>query len=239
MKRNIFWILATVLFIAVFAYFAAPLFKPPKQGNIETEPFWVVETSPQNPDYLKVFEITLNESELQDLIYILGNRLSLSLFVEGDQKSLEGYIRETHIGGLTARIPFTLQFDESEVSSLMPFLTASKMSTSKRQIYEIPEEYHGRFMQNKIENIAFIPMAVNLDETVILGRFGDHPIKLQEKDNGPYHYLYPEKGVDISLDAKGEYRAIVQYITPAKFDEKILKPLIENGAEERPLLELQ
>ncbi len=236
MKKNIIGIVGIIAFISLFAYFGQNLFMPPKQGNVDTEPFWIIETTPEK---LTVFNLTLNESSLEDALFILGNRLNLSIFQDAgtDQKQLEGYIRETHVGGLTARIPFTLKTSDTQLDEIMAFLTPSKKSTSKRTIYEIPEEFHPRFYDNIIETIAFIPMAVSLDEAVILGRFGDHPMKLQEKDQGAFHYLYPDKGVDISLDAKGEYQSVVQYITPNEFEEKILQPLQMNDAIEVPLLQ--
>ena len=233
MKKNILGILGVLVFISVFAYFGQNLFMPPKQGNVETEPFWIVEASPEK---LSVFNISLNESNLEELLFVLGNRLSLSIFEEGDQKQLEGYIRETHVGGLTARIPFTLQTTTAQLEEILPFLSPSKKSTSKRTIYEIPEEFHSRFYGNIIESIAFIPMAVSLDESVIIGRFGENPIKLQESNKGAFHYLYPEKGIDISLDSKGEYQSIVQYVLPKDFEEKVFQPLRDNGAEEVPIL---
>ena len=237
MKRNIIWILCVVIFISIFAYFAQTLFMPPNQGNADTKPFWVVETLPANPSALTVFDISLGESSLNDVIYVFGNRLSLSIFAEEDKApELEGYIRETHVGGITGRIPFNLAVTDAQIEALMPFLSPNKLSTTKRKIYDIPEEYHHRFYDNIVESIAFIPMAVNLDEGVIIGRFGDNPMKLQEANKGAFHYLYPEKGVDISLDAAGEYRSVVQYVTPADFAEKVLNPLLESGAEEVPLL---
>ena len=222
MKKNILGILGVLVFISVFAYFGQNLFMPPKQGNVETEPFWIVEASPEK---LSVFNISLNESNLEELLFVLGNRLSLSIFEEGDQKQLEGYIRETHVGGLTARIPFTLQTTTAQLEEILPFLSPSKKSTSKRTIYEIPEEFHSRFYGNIIESIAFIPMAVSLDESVIIGRFGENPIKLQESNKGAFHYLYPEKGIDISLDSKGEYQSIVQYVLPKDCNKNYIKTL--------------
>lgn len=234
MKKNIMGIIGIALFIGFFAYFGQNLFMPPKQGNVETEPFWVVETTPEK---LTVFNLTLNESSLEELLFVLGNRLSLSIFQDAGSthKQLEGYIRETHVGGLTARIPFTLSTTDAQLEEIMAFLTPSKKSTSKRTIYEISEEFHPRFYNNTIETIAFIPMAVSLDEAVILGRFGENPLKLQEPNNGPLHYLYPEKGVDISLDANGEYQSIVQYVAPHEFERKVLQPLRDNDAQEVPL----
>lgn len=223
MKRNLVWILSVILFITVFAYFAHPLFMPPKQGNVKTEPFWIVESS---PDRLSVFTLTLNESKLEELVFVLGNRLSLSIFIDKEGKQLEGYIRETHVGGITARIPFTLRTTPAQLEEIMPLLTPSKKSTTKRTIFEIPEEYHPRFYDNIVDTIAFIPMAVSLDDAVIRGRFGDNPTILKEETNGVIHYLYPEKGIDISLDATGEFRSIVQYVTPNEFEERIMTPLL-------------
>ncbi len=232
MKRNYWGIGAIVLFIAVFAYFAQPLFMPPAQGNVETEPFWVVETTPES---LSVFTLTLDDSTLDDLINVLGNRLDLSLFEENGEYQLEGYIRETHVGGITARIPFTLNVSPSQIDETLGLLEAGKKASDTKTVYEIPSDLHHRFYKNTVHSLAFIPMAVSLDETVVLGRFGNNPIKLQEELTGAIHYLYPEKGIDITIDQKGEYRSIVQYIAPNLFEERVLQPLYKNGVKELPL----
>lgn len=231
MKRSLS-ILGIVIFIAIFAYFAQPLFMPPAQSDRQTDPFWVIETTPNS---LTVFDLTLNQSSLRDLIDVLGNRLDLSVFEQNGEYQLEGYIRETFVGGLTARIPFTLQASQSELKALTDPLTPSKKSLSTHRIYEISEDQHPQFYDHIVQSLSFIPIAVTLDEAVILGRFGAHPLKLQEANNGIIHYLYPEKGVDILLDPKGEARAVVQYSTPDQFQTKVIDPLYENGATQLPV----
>lgn len=226
MKKNLLGILGTLIFITLFAYFARPLFTPQIESNMETEPFWVIEA---DQDRLSVFNLTLEESTLEELLFMLGNRLSLSIFEEEGEYQLEGYIRETLVGGLSARIPFTLEAEQSLLESISAELKPHKRSTSKRTIYEVPQDQHFHFMQNIVQSLAFIPMAVTLDESIVFHHFGTPSMKIEEAENSVIHYLYPEKGVDIALDPTKKRRSVVQYIVPKYFDQYVVQPLLDNG----------
>lgn len=229
MNKNFLGILGTLIFISLFVYFARPLFTPQIESNQQTAPFWVIEA---DEDYLSVFNLTLEESTLEELLFMLGNRLSLSIFEEDGEYQLEGYIRETLVGGLSGRIPFTLKADQALLKNVSDELKAHKRSTSKRKIYEVPQDQHFHFMQNIVQTIAFIPMAVTLDESIVLHHFGTPTMKIEEPENSVVHYLYPEKGIDIALDATKKRRSIVQYIVPKYFNDYIVTPLLNNGGKE-------
>jgi len=63
---------------------------------------------------------------------------------------------------------------------------------------------------------------VNLDETVILARFGEPENRI--KLPGVIHYLYPKKGLDISLHA--DSKEVLQYVMPEAFTQ-LTQPLQE------------
>ena len=75
-------------------------------------------------------------------------------------------------------------------------------------------------LQQSIVGITFIP-AVNLDEAVILARFGEPDQRIKQAE--VTHYLYPHKGLDIAQhDASKE---VLQYVPPAKF-QQLVEPLV-------------
>lgn len=71
-----------------------------------------------------------------------------------------------------------------------------------------------------ITSVSFIPSA-NLDEDIILSRFGQPAQRLRSNEHLE-HFLYPDKGLDLTLDGKG--KELLQYIAPAHFD-KLRQPL--------------
>ena len=70
-----------------------------------------------------------------------------------------------------------------------------------------------------IISLTFIP-AVNLDEEVIVARFGEPEKRIQL--SGVMHYLYPAKGLDIALHE--DSKEVLQYVSPEAF-QQLVKPL--------------
>lgn len=59
--------------------------------------------------------------------------------------------------------------------------------------------------------VSFIP-AANLDEEIILSRFGQ-PAQRVRSNGHLEHFLYPDKGLDLTLDSEG--KELLQYVVPA------------------------
>jgi hypothetical protein len=75
-------------------------------------------------------------------------------------------------------------------------------------------------LRSTVSSITFIP-AVNLDESVVLARFG--PVGEPVRQEGVTHYLYPAKGLDVAIydDAKD----VLQYVNPASF-KRLSAPIL-------------
>ena len=71
-----------------------------------------------------------------------------------------------------------------------------------------------------IQSIACLP-AVNLDQDIIIKRFGEADEVIQK--NGVTHYLYPAKGLDVILSEDG--KEILQYVAPSEF-KRLREPLL-------------
>ncbi len=70
--------------------------------------------------------------------------------------------------------------------------------------------------------IAFIP-AANLDEAIVLQRFGAPDERIRADENRE-HFLYRAKGLDVQLDAKG--KEVLQYVPPRDF-ARLRDPLVK------------
>jgi len=85
--------------------------------------------------------------------------------------------------------------------------------------YFLSEDDLSQVLDEVIVGLTFIP-AVNLDDKVILARFGvpDRLIQLA----GVTHFLYPTKGLDIALHENS--KEVLQYVLPADF-QQLVEPL--------------
>lgn len=229
-KKRLLPPLLGLIFTLTVAYLMLPVFDPNINSTIESDPFWVTELNEEGE--LTVFGLTLNHSTLEEATAVFGNRLSLSLFQQDDSMQLEGYFRETSVGSaqglaFTGRVALSLTLPEPITEEMLTQFERDKKSTSKRVIYNIPPHQHAHFFNHKIATLSFIPIAITLSEEDIIQRFGYPEKKMTEKGRDPViHYLYPSKGVDVALDAKGKFKTVIQYIEPKDFYQAIIEPIL-------------
>ncbi|WP_018122780.1 hypothetical protein [Wohlfahrtiimonas chitiniclastica] len=224
MKKETLFTFACIIFVAAFAYFGLPMFTP-RIANPSHEPFWSTSLSEQQD--LQVFDLTLNSSTLQDAIDRFGNRITLTLYETDQGDQVEGYFRETQVGPFVGRMAFTLNADPIHMDEVKEKAEAEKAPMSRHNSYKVPPELANLFKTDTLFSLAFIPTHVVLTPEDVKGRFGEPALIIEEtfegKNTGTQHFLYPEKGVDVSLDQ--EKRSIIQYISPRFFADKIIAPI--------------
>jgi hypothetical protein len=69
-----------------------------------------------------------------------------------------------------------------------------------------------------IGSINYIP-AANLDDELVLSRFGEPEQKIKEAATGVTHWIYPERGLSIGIDPDG--KEMLQYVPPRQIDRLI------------------
>lgn len=77
-------------------------------------------------------------------------------------------------------------------------------------------------LQAPVAVVSFIP-AAHLDEDIILSRFGA-PAQRVRSNGHLTHFLYPDKGLDLTLDSEG--KELLQYVAPVEFD-RLRQPLLQ------------
>ena len=98
-------------------------------------------------------------------------------------------------------------------------VTSEYMASGLAKKYTLSDKYRSQVLDEIITGLTFIP-AVNLDEEVILARFGvpDRRVEL----DGVTHFLYAAKGLDVVLH--DDSKEVIQYVSPASF-QQLIQPL--------------
>jgi len=217
------------IFFAVFALIAIFLAAYPfldATNNSETLSGLPWQIEMQADDSIKVFGLHIGVSHLSDAVAILGNDHELAIIsatsvVTGDDMgNLEMYYGHYQAGLLSGKL--VLQVDSSEQSIQRwreNAVKADYMASGRAKKHSLSPDDLPEVLNEVIIGITFIP-AVNLDEKVILERFGMPTQMIHAPE--VTHYLYPEKGLDVALYAKS--KEVLQYVAPVKF-QQLIEPL--------------
>lgn len=180
---------------------------------------WQIEVLPDGST--RVFGLHIGSSRLADAIEILGSDMELAIIAASDEVgNLEMYYGHYRAGLLSGKLVLQTDIDEKKIKNLRDNASKSEyMATGKAKKYMLSPDDLPMVLNEVIIGLTFIP-AVNLDEEVILARFGEADRRVQS--DGAVHYLYPEKGLDVVYHE--DSKEILQYVTPDAFTQ-LVQPL--------------
>lgn len=214
-----------LLFVAIVAaLLAAPLLlitddgKPVEQAA-EGLP-WQIEVLADG--YARVFGLTPGVSTLDAAHVRLGSDAQVALIVApGESGSVEAYFERVTAGFVTGKMILTLETTLAEREQMLKrAVKAEYMESTTRRITLAAADLQA-VKKARIVAIAFIP-AAQLDAAVVLQRFGAPAERIRSSEHTE-HFLYPDKGLDLRLDAKG--RELLQYVAPRDF-ARLRDPLL-------------
>lgn len=171
----------------------------------------------------EVFGIHVGASRLADAIEILGSDMDLAIIAATDADesgNLEMYYGHYKAGLLSGKLILQTHASEQDIkrwSDNSPRFEYMASGLAKKHILldnDLPQ-----VLDEIIISLTFIP-GVNLDEEVILARFGEPEKRIQLP--GVTHYLYPKKGLDIALHENSN--EVLQYVAPEAF-KQLTQPL--------------
>jgi hypothetical protein len=188
----------------------------------ETLP-WKV--SHPTPETTRVFGITLGKSTLNEIAvdYKYQSELEVSLFKPSDAKmGVEAFFEEVNFNGLKAKIIMTIAIPEEELLGMFQRGLRMNSTPSGKRITLTADDLE-RVRSLPVASLTYLPTA-RLEEAVILKRFGEPAQRIREKKTNLIHWLYPQHGLDVVLDAKPFF----QYL-PTRDFELLRAPLLVNG----------
>lgn len=198
--------------LLIFLLSAFPFLDQSKNRQTITGLPWQIEILPDGST--QVFGLRIGESRLSDALGILGDDMQLAIIAASDEVgSLEMYYGHFKAGVIFGKLILSTKATEKNLKNWRENTIRSEyVATGRAKKYSLSVDDLTQALDEVITGFIFIP-SVNLDEEIILTRFGE-PVERVELD-GATHFLYPEKGLDIALhdDAK----EVLQYVLPNDF----------------------
>jgi hypothetical protein len=214
---KIFFALFLLLAVALAIY---PFLNPTENGDRVTGLPWQIAIQPDGTT--QVFGLHIGKSRLSDAYDTLGNDMELAIIAASDEPgTLEMYYGHYQAGLLSGKLVLQTSASVQNIKHWRENAAKSDyMASGRAKKYTLSDDDSQHVLQEVITGITFIP-AVNLDEEIILARFGQPHKKIELVE--ATHYLYPEKGLDIALYK--EAKEVLQYVSPAAFPQ-LAQPLI-------------
>lgn len=216
------------LIALVIAALVIPFFIPGmgKQAGVDPNVNlpWQIETDDRGGS--RVFGLSPGFQTLGEMRATLGADSELAIIARPDEVgSLEVYFNQIALGFVLAKMVLTVDASPEMVLAMRErALKAEHMESTTRKIRLHPDDVAAADRM-LVRAVSVIP-TVNLDEATIIQRFGQpgDRIPMSEKR---VHLLYPEKGLDIVVDADG--KELLQYVAPKDFAllrEPLRKPAL-------------
>lgn len=162
-----------------------------------------------------VFGLTLGKTTLDEAEKAMAEPAEVSLFVPAEgKKVIEAYFDSVDISGLRARIVIVMQVSAEEIEAMFNRgARVANMGGGRRKV-TLSDGDMELLRHMPIGSLTYIPRT-NLDAELVKARFGEPAERIAEKGGKVVHWLYPDKGLDVALDAEG--KEVLQYVRPADF----------------------
>jgi hypothetical protein len=181
---------------------------------------WQIEVLPEGRS--RVFGLTLGVSSIGEVQRRFGDDGELAIVTApGEAGALELYYKDVTLGAITGRLIATAELATDELSAMRARAEKVEYMQSSTKKAAVNTDDLPRALGAPLRALAFIP-AANLDEAMVMQRFGQPAERIRGSEHTE-HFLYPDKGLDLILDAKG--KEVLQYVAPARFAE-LRQPLL-------------
>jgi hypothetical protein len=199
---------------------SAPPVAPPSTGPQGLP--WAIERLPNGGT--RVFGLSLPGSTLNDAQAAWGDELQLALMASrGQPAELEAYVENYRSGPVTGRLILSAEAPHKTLTRWRDHAAKEEPVSADTRRIALRANDRTEALRAPIVGIGFIPTA-QLDAATLRQRFGEPAQRIG--DGAPVeHWLYPERGLAIALDAQG--RELLQYVTPADFERRLRAPLLK------------
>ncbi|HEY5602683.1 MAG TPA: hypothetical protein VIM41_06210 [Gammaproteobacteria bacterium] len=214
-------IISGVIFFAVIVLAIGLLIPAGEHSPDQTFPWQVEHTADGGT---RVFGLILGESTVQDAEQVFNAAAEISLFEPPDNQHpqvIEAYFDKVTLGGLSAKVVIVMDIAPQHLMAI--YQRGARISTlgdgSRKVTLHMDDIQQVR--SAPIGGLTYLPR-IRLDAALLEKRFGKPAQIVIEKDSNTTHWLYPDKGLDVSLDEHGN--GVLQYVPPAKFAQ-LMAPL--------------
>lgn len=182
---------------------------------------WQIDTLPTGQSRVMGLTLGPGGSTLAEVQRIWGHNVELAIIAApGEGGAIEAFIDPAQAGFINGKLVLTLAVPAEAVAGMRERALKSEFMESTTRKYTLtPADQHAA-SAFAVSAIAFIPQA-KLDAQMVIDRFGP-PQERRKVGEMSEHFLYPAKGLDLTLNTKG--KDVLQYVAPADF-HKLTAPL--------------
>ena len=169
---------------------------------------WQIDILPDGDT--RVFDITPGRTTFGEAIELLGKDLDLAIIAAPHETgALEAYYSQHSFGPITGKLILVLDIAPDMLSDMRK-RGYQDGGTRRYRLHpdDLPIAYRA-----PVRIITFLP-SFNLDEEIVQARFGT-PAEIIQSRTQEKHLLYPDKGLDLILNAEG--KEVLQYLPPGEF----------------------
>jgi hypothetical protein len=178
------------------------------------------------PDSVRIFGLTLGQSTANEAELRFKEEAKPSLFKSPEGKMItEVFFEQVNLAGLRSRIVLTIDVPEAELKGMYERGLRMAATGSGKKITMTPDDI-AKMRTWPISSLTYLP-SLHVEEAIFLKRFGQPAQRIKEQKSGLVHWLYPQDGLDITLD--GSEKPLLQYVPPKDFD-RLVRPLLDSGA---------
>ena len=158
----------------------------------------------------RVFGITLGQTTLGEAIELMGDDMKLAIIAAPHESgTVEAYYSHHSVGPITGKMILVLDITPD---MLAPLRERAFQDGGTRRYHLHPDDLPVAY-RAPVKIINFLP-SFDLDEDIVQVRFGA-PAEIMQIDEQQQHWLYPDKGLDLILNADG--KEVLQYLRPDEF----------------------
>ena len=205
--------------IAVIALAVFPFLNQSEKSQSVSGLPWQIDTMPDGST--QVFGLHIGSSTLSDAVDVFGGDVEVAIIAATDEPgNLEMYYGHYRAGLLSGKLVLETHVDQQKIKQWRDNAIMSEyMASGRAKKYILSPEDLTQVLNEAVVGLTFIPV-VNLDDDVIIARFGEPSEKIVATD--VTHYLYPSKGLVIALHESA--KEVIQYVHPRAF-ERLSHPL--------------
>jgi hypothetical protein len=141
----------------------------------------------------------------------------------GEEGALEAFVDPAQLGFVSGKLVVTATLDARTIAGMQVRSSKVEFMDSTTRRFTLASSDMATALQAPIGSVSLIPQA-QLDAATVIQRFGEPAQRMTrgKGDAAVEHLLYPDKGLDVVVRAKG--KELLQYVAPAQF-ERLSKPL--------------
>ncbi|MDH5785118.1 MAG: hypothetical protein OEZ16_05835 [Chromatiales bacterium] len=187
---------------------------------------WMIEKTEGGS--IRVLGLELGKSTLYEAQQRFQEVYEVTLFAHPDgSKVVEAYFDQTALNGFRARVVLVMKVSPEQLEDFYQRgVRIATLGSGTRKV-TLADTDLKLLTSMPFDGLTYIPRA-NLTAELVEARFGTpaQRIRKEGKEGVVEHWLYPEKGLDLSLHENG--KEVLQYVVPTHFEE-LRKPLQVKG----------